>query len=420
MPLAFALLLPLVFIHVEYQPTWTVAVGSTEATLALSDVAVLAIGAIGLVSGLRNGFSRLRAGRAIWVSSAAFLGVVFLSNVYGAIAAEEYAFFTHFLTAAKLTEYGLLALAAPLVLRSSGDLLWPLATLTIWSCAATVGAVLQFLGLINEFEGRRPGQREPSFLGIHDLAALSGATLALGLLSLALDERRRPGLVAGAAGGLGLVLAGATAAVAGIVAAGASAWALGRRRGLAIAAVITVVSAGVIAIRTVDTRPLLDALGVEHTRHVSEDPEASWSQRLALAYIGGRIFLAHPVFGVGWQASADEPAYGRFVGDARRRFPNLPVVALPSPQHPWGIQNAYVQAAADMGVVGLAAFLAFLVVPLVVAWRAGRRAAVPILWLLVSMGIWLGLGLVAGTPLVGLTWLAIGLAATAAAWREPV
>ena len=34
--------------------------------------------------------------------------------------------------------------------------------------------------------------------------------------------------------------------------------------------------------------------------------------------------------------------------------------------------------------------------------RGGGRAAVPILWLLVTMGVWLGLGLVAGIPLVGL------------------
>jgi hypothetical protein len=33
-----------------------------------------------------------------------------------------------------------------------------------------------------------------------------------------------------------------------------------------------------------------------------------------------------------------------------------------------------------------------------------------------TMGVWLGLGLIAGTPLVGLQWLALGLAAAAATW----
>ena len=416
MPLAFALLLPLVFLHAEYQPSWSVG----QTTLYLSDLAVLAIGGLGLASGLREGFGPLRPGRAVWAAAAAFLLVVFCSNVYGALREDSYAFVTHFLTAAKFAEYALLALAAPLVLRRASDLEYPLATLTAWSCAATTGALLQFLGVLNEFEGRRPGQREPSFLGIHDLAALSGATLSLGLLWLALGQRRRLGPVGGLAGGLGVILSGATAAAAGVVAAGTAAWLLGRRRAFTIAAVVGVVVAGVIGIRALDTRPLLDLLGVEHPRAVETNPEASWKQRLALAYIGGRIFLAHPLFGVGWHASEDEVSYGPYLDDARERFPDLAARAFPSPEHPWGVQNAYVQAAADMGVVGLAAFLAVLLVPLRVAWRGGRLGGVPILWLLVTMGVWLGLGLVAGIPLVGLTWLSIGLAAAVAAWRELV
>ena len=215
-----------------------------------------------------------------------------------------------------------------------------------------------------------------------------------------------------------MILSGATAAVAGIVAAGAAAWALGRRRALALAAIVAVVAAGVVAIRTVEMGPVLDALGIDHPRDVATDPEASWEQRLALGYIGGRIFLDHPLTGVGWQGSSEEPSYAPYLDDARARFPDLPERALPSPEHAWGVQNGYLQAAADMGVLGLAAFLAFLLVPLRAAWRAGAAGAVPILWLLVAMGVWIGLGLVAGIPLVGLTWLGIGLSAAAASWTE--
>jgi O-antigen ligase len=176
----------------------------------------------------------------------------------------------------------------------------------------------------------------------------------------------------------------------------------------------------VIAIRTADTRPLLDALGIDRPREVATDPEASWEQRLALAYIGGRIFLDHPLFGVGWQRSEDADAYLQYVDDARRRFPDLPEIALPSPEHPWGVQNAYVQAAADMGVVGLTAFLGLFLFALRAAWRTGAAGGVPILWLLVAMGVWIGLGLVAGIPLVGLTWLTVGLAAAATTWTRDI
>ena len=424
LPLLFALLVPLVFLHAEYQPS--VSLG--EATAYLSDFAVLAIGALGVVAALRLGTAPLRLARGVWIAAAAFLCVVFASTVYGALVADEYAFFTHFLTAAKFAEYALLALAAPLVFRARGELAPLLATLTVWSAAATAGAALQFLGVVNEFEGRRPGQREPSFLGIHDLAALSGATLAIALLALALGggasssppsaRDRRLVWLAGVSGALGLVLSGATTAIAGVAAAGAAAWLLGRRRALAILLIVVSVACGVIAIRTADTRPLLDALGIERRYDVATDPEASWQQRLALAYVGGRIFLDEPLFGVGWQRSEDAEVYAPYVDDARRRFPDLPERALPSSEHPWGVQNAYVQAAADMGVVGLAAFLALFLVPLRTASRAGAAGAVPILWLLVSMGVWIGLGLVAGIPLVALTWLAAGLAAAASGWAR--
>jgi hypothetical protein len=419
-PVLFALCVPLVFLHADYQPSFTVSLGGSDATLYLSDLAVLAIGAIGAVAGIRLGFAPLRAGRAIWVSSAVFLAFVLAGTGVGAATTDGYPLADNLLTTAKLTEYALLALAAPLAIRGAQELMPLLVVLTAWSAAATFGALLQFLGVLNEFEGRRPGQREPSFLGIHDLAALSGATLAVGLLALALGERKRLGVVAGIAGGLGVILSGATAAVVGVAAAGAAAWLLGRRRALAIAAVVSLVAAGTIAIRALDTRPLLDALGIERPRDVATDPEASWQQRAALAYIGGRIFLDHPLVGVGWLASSEAEHYEPYLDDARARFPDLPERALPSAEHQWGVQNAYVQAAADLGVFGLLAWLAFLLVPLSVAWRAGTSAGVPILWLLVSMGIWIGLGLVAGIPLVGLTWLSIGLAAASAAWRELV
>jgi hypothetical protein len=429
-PVLFALVVPVVFLHADYQPS--VSLG--EATLYLSDVAVLAAGAIGCVAGVRNGFAPLDAARSIWAAAALFLAIVFAANAYGATF-DGYATFTHFLTAAKFAEYALLALSVPLAIRALGELTPLLVTLTAWSAAATTGAALQFLGLVNEFEGRRPGQREPSFLGIHDLAALSAAVLAVGLLALALGRGASPpprgtrfslsplhnrwvAWLAGVSGGLGVVLSGATTALVGVVAAGAAAWLLGRRRGLAISAVVLTVCAGVVAIRTADTRPLLDALGIEHPADVATDPEASWQQRFALAYIGGRIFLDHPLFGVGWQRSEDAAVFERFVPDARARFPDLPEIALPSREHPWGVQNAYVQAAADMGVAGVAGFVALFLVSLRTAWRAAAAGAVPILWLLVAMGVWIGLGLVAGIPLVGLTWLAVGLAAAAAAWAR--
>ena len=70
-----------------------------------------------------------------------------------------------------------------------------------------------------------------------------------------------------------------------------------------------------------------------------------------------------------------------------------------------------------MGVVGLAALLALLGSGLVAGVRWALRAPpagaalalVPVLWLLMAIGIWNGLGIVAGIPLVAITWLSLGL-----------
>src|SRR6266511_2560139 len=299
MPLVFALLLPLVFLHAEYQPSWTVG----QATLYLSDLAVLAIGGLGLASGLREGFGPLRPGRAVWAAAAAFLLVVFCSNVYGALREDGYAFVTHFLTAAKFAEYALLALAAPLVLRRASDLEYPLATLTAWSCAATTGALLQFLGVLNEFEGRRPGQREPSFLGIHDLAALSGATLSLGIIGIAVGRPRWAAVVAGA---VGAVLGASIFAYGGIVlAAGFVVLAARRRltafRAAAVAGIVAVVGAGVVALRSYDTSHFLSFLGIKKAAAESSEDVQTGSQRAMLGYIGVRLWRDHPLLGVGFE-----------------------------------------------------------------------------------------------------------------------
>ena len=232
-PLLFALCVPLVFLHATYQPSATLSVGGSDATLYLSDVAVLAAGAVGLAAGFALGFAPLRAAPAVWISSAAVLALVLLGTALGPVLTDGYPFVKHALTAAKFAEYALLALAAPLAIRTLEELTPLLVALVAWSAAATFGAVLQFLGLWNEFEGRRPGQREPSFLGIHDLAALSGAALSLGLIAIALGRYRRLGLAGGLSGGLGMILSGATTAVSGIAAAAVAAWLLGRRRALA-------------------------------------------------------------------------------------------------------------------------------------------------------------------------------------------
>ncbi len=103
----------------------------------------------------------------------------------------------------------------------------------------------------------------------------------------------------------------------------------------------------------------------------------SYAHRTLLAYIGVRIFLDHPLTGVGWNGSLEEWAYAPQLEDARRRFPTEPDQAFPSPEHPWGVQNLYIQVPADMGVAGLLSLLALAVAALRRGGAARATSRVP-------------------------------------------
>ena len=74
------------------------------------------------------------------------------------------------------------------------------------------------------------------------------------------------------------------------------------------------------------------------------------------------------------------------------------------------------QAAADLGTIGLVLWLLPFAIAIVLALRANAPpGAVAVFAALSAAGIWGGQGLVAGIPVDAVTWLAFGLAATAAA-----
>src|SRR5207302_9891281 len=183
---------------------------------------------------LRGGVAVLRSGRTIWLTGTLFLAMVIAATIYPLARSAHYRFLTHLVTTAKFVEYAVLALAVPLLLRTRRDLDVLLWAFVLWSAAATAWGLLQFVGLVSEFEGKRPLQREPSFLGIHDLAALSGGALAIGLGLLALgpagSRERLLARIACVSGALGLVLSGAVAGAIGVALAAGAAPAVARGR----------------------------------------------------------------------------------------------------------------------------------------------------------------------------------------------
>lgn len=416
--------LPLLFLHARYQPSLELSLGSANADLTLADAAVVAVTLAAIVSGRRDGFAPLRRGVAAYAAAGALLAWIAVSLAFPLLRDEPYAWQERLVSAAKFAEYALLAPALPLLLRERRDVRVLVRSLVALCVAATAWAVLQFAGAVEAFDAGGQWRRAPSFVGIHDFAALAAATLAVALLAIALGPAlcgRRWSIVAGLAGGLGVVLSGAMAAVVGLVLACALLAALSHRAGLlqrrraaGLAAVVLVVAAGTSVMRGSNIADFAAFLGLGQS--TEDESVETYSHRVVLAYIGLRIFADEPVTGVGWQGSSDEWAYGPHLDEARARFPSEPDQAFPSPEHPWGVQNLYLQTLADLGLVGGVLLAVFFGAVLSTGLRRSRGSPAPALglaWLLVAAGVWAGLGLVAGIPLAALTWLAVGLAATA-------
>jgi O-antigen ligase len=338
----------------------------------------------------------------------------------------------HLVSFLKLIEYALLTLCVPLVVRRARDLTLVLGAVVVWSAVATVVAVLQLLGW-DVFAATTAGWRYPSFLGRHDLAALSALAVGAGAAGIVAGRNRVPAAplypFAIAAGALGLVLAGSVAAAGGLALGAVGLWLAARRRFTpsrrqvaALAALVAVVGLGVAAARSETLDDFVRFLGLK-----GDEPAQgveSYSQRTVLSYIGLRIFLDRPVLGAGWQRSSTPEVFEPYVPDARERFPDVVELAFPAEGREWGVQNLYIQMLADAGLVGLALLLLVGIVALGLAWRTAAHAPSPwaagaglatVCGLLILAAEWASLGIVAGIPLQAATSLLLGLAAAGAA-----
>jgi O-antigen ligase len=405
--LVVAAAIPLVFLHVNYQPGFSV--GPVDAYL--SDFAILAVVVTAAVEGVRNGFGPLLAGRWIWVALGSFLVWMALEVALGAHHAASYAARDHLVTAAKFAEYALLAPAIVLLLRTRDELLLAAWVLVVWSTFATIVGIAQFFGA-NIFLAGAVGRRQASFLASADFAALSVAAL---LVAFVVVIPRSLRWLAFATGVLGMIVAGAIASVLGLATA-LVLYALVCRRAprRVVAAFLAglVVAVGAIAIRGSDLDAFARFLGASPGAHSAREAKVqTYAHRTLLVWLGWQIWKDHPLVGVGWEGSAEPANFRPYLRAAHRRFPNESPLAFPSsaPNRRYGVQNSWVQAGADLGVVG---FLAWAAVFLTAAWHAySRRLLYPLLLLCALVWLWSAQGFVAGIPLDAVTFMAIGLAA---------
>jgi len=223
--------IPFLFLHERYQPDLSVGAGATTVDIRLSDLAVLVVVVVAAAAA-RTGVTRLRAARALWISGAALLAWLAFQT-FRPVSLDDALFDEHLVSFLKLVEYGLLTVAVPLLVRRATDLTIVLGSLVLWAGAAVAVALLQFFG-VDIFGAWNPGWRQPSFLGHHDLAALSAIALALAAAGISSRRQDLPARslfpLALVAGVLGLVVAGSLAAAGGLALGVGVLWLAARRR----------------------------------------------------------------------------------------------------------------------------------------------------------------------------------------------
>jgi len=80
--LLLAAAIPILFLHVRYQPGFAINVGSTSINAYLSDFAVLGVVLTAAAVGFRSGFGRLARGRLLWGVAIAFFVWLFVEVAY--------------------------------------------------------------------------------------------------------------------------------------------------------------------------------------------------------------------------------------------------------------------------------------------------------------------------------------------------
>jgi O-antigen ligase len=413
----FLVTVVLCLLRAEDLPSVDFDAAGTTFSIGPADVALLATAVLAAL--------RLRARRVLpspWLLAAtiAFAVLIVASALPNGASA---------LTAAgKAAELVALSLGAAAFLDSR-ERLAALAELIV---AYTTVAV--FWGVTGFFVGN--GGRQGSFLGEHDLAAVSAMSVAFGLAHL----HNRPGspplkaIFAIAVGSLGLILGASLASVLGLYLVAGAVLALARaRHSIRLAAVLVtlavaaVVTAGTYSLRAGDLTFLDEWFGPKPS--APGQYAASWSHRLVVAYIGGRVFLDRPLLGTGWQGDLPPEDYVRYLPDAHARFSDQPANYFPARNGVLIPQQAYDQVLFQLGIVGAALFLAVLVLAGWHAVRAGldwpagaafsEHAYVPLAWFASIAGALAGAALFGGSPLTAIFWLTLGVVAAAPALLLP-
>ena len=413
-PLTIAFLgtLLISLIRAPDQPTVTLSAGSTHISIDPSDAAIILLG-LWLLIRIAHRRDLPRRTLPLLILAAVFAGWILGTAATNGTDA--------FVAGGKFVELAVLTLATVYVI-DRGERIWLLVlALVAMNAAADVSALA---GFVHNFNAR-----QPSFLGEHDLAALSTMTLSIWFAHLYCDARdhRRLAQIAGVVGTIGITLGAALASLIGVYLAIAALALVAvvrsqfRLRTLGINVAVVILITGAVLNLRADNLGFLRAWFGTNTSATSQPEPGAWSQRLIYAYIGGRVFLAQPLFGTGWYPELPPSEYARFLPAARQRFSDQPAHYFPPANGKFIPQMAYDQVLYELGLAGALVFALLLGAAIRDSIRSGRgrprgdpeplAAYVAPAWTASILGVLAGVALFGGATVSVLFWLTLGVAA---------
>jgi len=394
--------LALCLIRARDQPGVGIGLGGTTATIVPADIALAALAVVAILELARRGVSRSAWFALGWAA-------VFCALVVATGAANGA---TALVSGTKLVELAALGLGTYALVHTKERFEALVDVLLLFTLAADVVGVVRFVS--------GGGGRQASFLGEHDFAALASLPLLYGLTLVLARGRDRRAALAIVAGSVGCILGAALASLLGLYFGAAvlvAIVALRRRldlRGLLVtAAVLAAVTAGTVSIRSGDLGFLQSWFGKPAS--TPGQYAAGWSQRLIYAYVGGRIFIDHPLLGTGWYGDLPPSAFVQYLPDARRRFSDQPARYFPPADTDFIPQQTFDEVLYELGIAGGVAMLGLLLALGRGCVRTARRTGgslspLPAAWLAASIGALAGEGFFGGTALAATFWFVAGIA----------
>jgi O-antigen ligase len=285
-----------------------------------------------------------------------FLAYVGLSLLYVA-AVDPGRLSVSFVSWLRLLETASIGWLAVSFLRTRRDVTVVLGAIAL---AASIAVVLALSGAASEADAGTLGVRgggiiNPNTLGLASgLLVLMGAFGALGP-SLFL---RVPLALWGAVGLAQSQSVGSTVATSVALVLGLTFMVAPAKRVVADRAMRAALALGVAVVLAYGIASVIRPENLPTSQNFRD---SSTGQRTVLAAAGLEIVERHPVIGVGWRRSEEPEVIGddELNAELRARFPETQNDYFPDVS-PASVHNAYIQVAADLGLIGLGLFLCML------------------------------------------------------------